>query len=242
MQAGLNADLWVPLDGESVQWTDDWLRSPHFVMNAYRRYNRFGSEVVDWLVRLPPGKPEAITGLKNIYEYIYDTMTEILNVILVSALKDLFRFVLRVEGLDYPISLPFMKRHELTPERIMDEVRRVLNSNQSLVLNQYFMINVIHVVNPFEARGRNSNQHSTPKNRETRRKRKNFNFRNFLTSEDCYKGPCLVRVTNDDDMCLLRAVAMGVAHYNRKEIMTSIDVSRRVKTALLLHNVMKCEN
>ena len=112
---GLNddVDVWSPLDGELVQWTEDWLSS-HFVMKAYKRYNRFGSEVVDWVVRLPPDTPEAITGFKNIYEYIYDTMTEILNVILVGALWDLFRFVLRVEGLDYPISLPFMKRHELT--------------------------------------------------------------------------------------------------------------------------------
>ena len=48
--------------------------------------------------------------------------------------NDLVRFVLQSQSLQYPISLPFMPRHELNAERIMGEVQRVLQSNEDVNL------------------------------------------------------------------------------------------------------------
>ena len=169
---------------------DSWvnvLRTPSYVMQTYREYTRFNSKVTDWLVRLPPDTPETITGMAAIVDYLYDTLDDILNVILRDGdMNDRFRFVLQVEGLTQPISLPFMSRFELTPDRIMDEVCRVLNSNQDLELNQHFKINLVHVANPMTARGRKND------------------YRKFLTSQDRYKKTkSLVKITNKDPMCYI---------------------------------------
>ena len=47
--------------------------------------------------------------------------------------NDLVRFV-QSQSLQYPISLPFMPRHELNAERIMGEVQRLLQSNEDVNL------------------------------------------------------------------------------------------------------------
>ena len=57
--------------------------------------------------------------------------------------NDLLRFVLQSRSLDYPISLPFMPRHELKAERIMDEVQRVLQSNEQVSLQDRMQVHVV---------------------------------------------------------------------------------------------------
>ncbi|XP_048584187.1 uncharacterized protein LOC116609749 isoform X1 [Nematostella vectensis] len=61
--------------------------------------------------------------------------------------NDLGRFVLRSNSLDYPISLPFMPRLELNANRIMIEVERVLQSNESVNIEDGMNIN-IHISMP----------------------------------------------------------------------------------------------
>ena len=66
--------------------------------------------------------------LGNIFDSLVDKMTTSMTD------NDLVRFVLQSRSLDYPISLPFMPRHELNAERIMGEVQRVLQSNEEVDL------------------------------------------------------------------------------------------------------------
>ena len=66
--------------------------------------------------------------LGNIFDSLVDKMTTGM------ADNDLVRFVLQSRSLDYPISLPFMPRHELNAKRIMGEVQRVLQSNEEVDL------------------------------------------------------------------------------------------------------------
>ena len=59
----------------------------------------------------------------NIFDSLVDEMA------MGMADNDLVHFVLQSRSLDYPISLPFMLRHELNTDKIISEVQRVLQSN-----------------------------------------------------------------------------------------------------------------
>ena len=56
-------------------------------------------------------------------------------------------FVLRSPQLEYPIDLPFMQRQQLTTERVLAEIERVIQSNQEFRLNDDVNVNLIHVEN-----------------------------------------------------------------------------------------------
>ena len=61
---------------------------------------------------------------------------------------DLVRFIMQSEDLTYPISLPFMPLHALTPERVFQEVEKVLQSFEEIRINAPMQVNIIHVVLP----------------------------------------------------------------------------------------------
>ena len=104
--------------------------------------------------------------------------------------KDQARFVLRSNQLDTPISLPFMPLWQLTPERVYSQVERVIQSNQDFRLNDTVMVDMIHVVDP----------------QGSGRKRAVFNIDEFL-----HKKKLIITITNNDDLCLARALVVAIA-------------------------------
>jgi uncharacterized membrane protein len=50
--------------------------------------------------------------------------------------------------LDRPISLPFLPRDRLTPERFLAAVERVVQSNDQFTLDDSLNVNVVHVEMP----------------------------------------------------------------------------------------------
>ena len=66
---------------------------------------------------------------------------------------DLVRFVVQSRSLTYPISLPFMPQHELTANRIMGEVQRVLQSNEDVNLEDGIHVHLVHVGMPHGGKG-----------------------------------------------------------------------------------------
>jgi len=62
--------------------------------------------------------------------------------------NDLVPFVLQSRSLEYPLSLPFMSRHELNADRIMGEVQRVLKSNENVNLEDGIQVHLVHVGMP----------------------------------------------------------------------------------------------
>ena len=88
--------------------------------------------------------------------------------------NDLVRFVLQSKSLDYPISLPFMHRHELNAERIMGEVQRVLQSNENVSLQDGMQVHLVHVGMPqggFASRKRKHYGFKLSKFLDTKKKR-----------------------------------------------------------------------
>ena len=80
--------------------------------------------------------------LGNIFDSLVEEMTTGM------ADNDLVRFVPQSLSLDYPISLPFMPRHELNAERIMGKVQRVLQSNVGVNLRDGMQVHSVHVGMP----------------------------------------------------------------------------------------------
>ena len=77
---------------------------------------------------------------------IFDSMVN--EMTLGMADNDLVRFVLQGKSLNYPISLPFMPRHDLNAERIMGEVECVLQSNENVSLQDGMQVHLVHVGMP----------------------------------------------------------------------------------------------
>ena len=57
------------------------------------------------------------------------------------AAHDQVRLILNSHQLDKPISLPFLQRDRLTPERFLAAVERVVQSNEQFTLNDSVNVN-----------------------------------------------------------------------------------------------------
>ena len=97
--------------------------------------------------------------------------------------NNLVCFILQSRSLDYPISLPFMPRHELNAERIKGEVQRVLQSNEQINLQDGLQVHLVHV--------------DMPQGGVSSRKRKHYGFQlsKFLDSKHF-----VLRIKNKDSL------------------------------------------
>ena len=122
---------------------------------------------------------------------IFDSMVDEMN----TGMKDndLVRFVLRSRSLEYPISLPFMLRHELNAEWIKGRVQRVLQSNERVNLKDGMQVYLVHV-------GMLQGGVATRK-----RKQCGFNLSKYLDSRHC-----IIPIRNKDSLCLARALVIEI--------------------------------
>jgi len=124
--------------------------------------------------------------------------------------NDLVRFVLQSKSLEYPISLPFMPRHELNAERIMGEVHRVLQSNENVNLQDGMQVHLVHV--------------GMPQGGVASRKRKHYEFKlsKFLDTKKS-----VIRIRNNDLLCLARALVTDMARQEKHPDWNSIRQGRQ---------------
>ena len=129
---------------------------------------------------------ESIETTHKIVYHLLEEVTEGMNP------KDQVRFILRSEQLDSPISLPFMALEQLTTERVYAQIEKVVQSNQDFRLNDTVTIDINHVAMP-EGSGK--------------AKRTLPNIRDHLKSKRS-----IVCINNFDDLCLARALVVGIAN------------------------------
>ena len=86
-----------------------------------------------------------------------------------------------------------MPVEQLTPERIMYETEHVLQSHEDLHSNQTFDVNLIHVVKPEGLKGK-----------------KIINISKCLREKHCF-----IRILNKDELCVARAIVVGVARVKK---------------------------
>ena len=136
--------------------------------------------------------------------------------------NDQVRFILRSEQLETPISLPFMSVERLTAEQVFAALERVIQSNEEFRLNDTVTIDINHAKLP-QGSGR--------------RKRTTFNIDDFLNK----KGSVL-RIQNNDDICLARALVVARAYQENDPRYNYITDSRRPlqrEKAFELHRAAK---
>lgn len=125
---------------------DLWKSDKHYTLREIgtRKVRKFNTMSTDYHPSLKPQTDGAplLSQLGNIFDSLVEEMSTGMGQ------NDLVRFVLQSRSLDYPISLPFMPRHELNAERIMGEVQRVLQSNERVNLKDGMQVHLVHVGMP----------------------------------------------------------------------------------------------
>ena len=105
--------------------------------------------------------------------------------------NDQVRFVLSSKQLQTPITIPFCSLEELTTEKVLSHVEKVVQSNEEFRLNNAVNIDIIRVEMP-QGSGRC--------------KRNIVNIRDYLK-----KKKTIVPINNKDDLCLARALVVSIA-------------------------------
>ena len=126
----------------------------------------------------------------------HDQLHEIFDSLLDTVIGDVpendqVRFVLQSPQLEKPISLPFLSASRLTTEQILAQIERVVQSNHEFRLNDSVNVNVIQVEMPQGGTGT---------------KRSEINLEKHFTNKRS-----IVRIQNEDDLCLARALIVSIA-------------------------------
>ena len=109
--------------------------------------------------------------------------------------NDQVRFVLSSNQLQTPIAIPFCSLEELTTEKVLSHVEKVVQSNEEFRLNDTVNIDVIRVEMP-QGSGR--------------RKRDIVNIRDYLK-----KKKSVITINNRDNLCLARALVVSIARIEK---------------------------
>ena len=123
----------------------------------------------------------------GIFDHLLKDVTEGMNP------NDQVRFVLSSKQLQTPIALPFCSLEELTTEKVLSHVEKVVQSNEEFRLNTTVNIDLIRVEMP-QGSGR-------------RLKRTTLNIRDHLKK----KRSVIPIINNNDNLCLARALVVSIA-------------------------------
>ena len=127
--------------------------------------------------------------------------------------QDQIRFVLHSNQLDKPIHFPFMPAERLTTEHILAKFEQVIQSNQEFRLNDTVEINVIHVSMPIGGKGSKCSEVNLGKHLGKKRS--------------------IVKIRNDDDLCMAQALVVTKAKLDNDPQYKSIVDHRRPMQARL---------
>ena len=126
----------------------------------------------------------------GIFDHLIKDVTEGMNS------TDQVRFVLSSNQLQTPITLPFCPLKQLTTEKVLAQVEKVVQSNEEFRLNTTVNIDIIRVEMP-QGSGRN--------------KRSTLNIRDHLKK----KRSIIPIVNNRDNLCLARALVTSIARIEK---------------------------
>ena len=137
-----------------------------------------------------------LTTLRQIFTAIFQDVTE------GAKSKDLVRVTVQSPTLDYPIVIPFLKLPELTADRFLSEIERVIQSNEDFAIDSGLVLEFTHVDMP---------------NGGAQKRCKFVDMDKFLTEKRC-----IIRIQNQDDLCCARAIVTAMARLDNHEKWNSI--------------------
>lgn len=109
--------------------------------------------------------------------------------------RDLVRLTVQCPELDYPISLPFMRVAQLSADRLLSEIERVLQSYEEFVVDQSLEIEVIHVKLPS---GKGNKKKCYVDLEKSLKEKKSF-----------------IKINNKDQLCCARAIVTAKARIDK---------------------------
>ena len=127
----------------------------------------------------------------GIFDHLIKDVTEGMNP------NDQVRFVLSSDQLQTPIAIPFCSLEELTTEKVLSHVEKVVQSNEEFRLNNTVNIDVIRVEMP-QGSGRSNVKRTT------------LNIRDYLKKKNS-----VIPINNKDDLCLARALVVSIARIEK---------------------------
>ena len=171
------------------------------------KIKKFKTTALKYVVKLT--NTLASVDIPQAYEHVYNMIESLLNTVFSGvAQRDQVRLVIKSPHLKNPISLPFMERSRLTPERVLTEVEKVIQSNEDFRLDESVEIDFLHVNMPHGGVGT---------------KRAIINLEKHLD-----KKRCIVRIQNSDEICLARALVVAIAKIENDRQYKVIANSRKV--------------
>jgi hypothetical protein len=161
------------------------------VMKARQvRVKKFRTTGTDYTVRFT--NTFANMELSQYHNQLHEIFGDLLSAVIKDVPEnDQVRFVLQSPQLEHPISIPFLSASRLTTERILAQIERVVQSNHEFRLNDSVNVNVVHVEMPQGGTGT---------------KRSEIDLEKHLT-----KKGSVIRIQNEDDLCLARAHVVSIA-------------------------------
>ena len=132
---------------------------------------------------------ESQTRTYDIFDHLIQDVTKGMNP------TDQVRFILDSKQLQHPITLPFCALEELTTEKVLSQVEKVVQSNEEFRLNDAVNIDILRVEMP-QGSGRS--------------RRTTFNLRQYLK-----KKQSVICINNNDNYCLARALAVSIARIEK---------------------------
>ena len=121
----------------------------------------------------------------TIFHHLIEDVTEDMNP------NDQVRFILSSDQLQTPIVIPFCSLEELTTEKVLSHVEKVVQSNEEFCLNNTVNIDLIRVEMP---QGSGRSQRNIVDIREYLKKKKS-----------------VIPINNKDNLCLARALVVSIA-------------------------------
>lgn len=116
--------------------------------------------------------------------------------------RDLVRLTVQCPELDYPTSLPFMRVVQLSADRLLSEIERVLQSYEEFVVDQSLEIEVIHVKLPS---GNGNKKKCYVDLEKSLKEKKSF-----------------IKINNGDQLCCARAIVTAKARIDKHPKWNSI--------------------
>ena len=154
-----------------------------------------------------------VTGLKDILRALKDIFGSLIKKVTEDAKdSDLIRMSVQNPELDYPITIPFMRKDQLTVDRLLSEIERVLQSFEEFVLDHDVEIDIIHAEKP---------------NGGTTKRCKYVDLQRFLQEKRC-----IIQIRNSDDLCAARAIVTAKAKLDNHHMWNSIRLGRGAQTTL----------
>ena len=123
--------------------------------------------------------------------------------------NDQVRFILSSDQLQTPIVIPFCSLEELTTEKVLSHVEKVVQSNEEFRLNNTVNIDLIRV-------------EMSQGSGKSRVKRYIVNIRDYLK-----KKSSVITINNKDDLCLARALVVSIARIEKDRRYKQISDSSR---------------